>query len=183
MSLQCPRPHAMILFLDFDGVLHPDAAYKTANGHLELRAEGAFFMWVPYLVDVLADFPKVRIVLSTSWVRQLSFNRARRYLPAQLSDRVIGATYHSAMARQMDGFAVANPWDASSRYQQIARYVERAKISNWLALDDDDEGWPDAERNRLVCTDPSRGLSNPQTISQLRSALEQRVRMRGTAVN
>ena len=30
----------MILFLDFDGVLHPDAVYLRLNGEIELRADG-----------------------------------------------------------------------------------------------------------------------------------------------
>lgn len=66
----------MILFLDFDGVLHPDAAYlygKTPR----LNADGELFMWANLLVDALADQPDVQIVLSTSWVRLLSFKRAR----------------------------------------------------------------------------------------------------------
>lgn len=56
----------MILFLDFDGVLHPDAAFLV-KGRPTLKAEGQLFMWAPLLVDVLADFPEVQIVLSTSW--------------------------------------------------------------------------------------------------------------------
>lgn len=38
----------MILFLDYDGVLHPDAAYLV-KGRPELRAEGCVFMWAPIL--------------------------------------------------------------------------------------------------------------------------------------
>ncbi len=38
----------MILFLDFDGVLHPDAVYLTRRG-VELRAPGELFMWAPIL--------------------------------------------------------------------------------------------------------------------------------------
>lgn len=66
----------MILFLDFDGVLHSDAAYLV-NGRPTLKAEGELMMWVPLLEDALADFPEVQIVLSTSWARELSFSRAR----------------------------------------------------------------------------------------------------------
>ena len=87
----------MILFLDFDGVLHPDAVYLE-RGRPVLRADGEPFMWSCHLVDALASASHVRIVLSTSWARELRFARARDYLPAELRPRVIGATWHSGMA-------------------------------------------------------------------------------------
>ncbi len=36
----------MILFLDFDGVLHPDAALLV-NGRPTLKADGELMMWAP----------------------------------------------------------------------------------------------------------------------------------------
>ena len=87
----------MILFLDFDGVLHPDEAYLV-KGRPVLRAEGALFMWAPLLVGALKNYPGVQIVLSTSWARELRFTRARSFLPPELQQRVIGATWNSRMA-------------------------------------------------------------------------------------
>ncbi|MEQ6352809.1 HAD domain-containing protein [Ralstonia pseudosolanacearum] len=164
----------MILFLDFDGVLHPDAAY-CERGRPVLRAEGALFMWAPILVDIVAPFPALRIVLSTSWVRVLRFDRARSYLPRELQRRVIGATWHSAMARHPEGSHRINDWYATAtRYQQIVRYVERsgAAASEWLAIDDDDDGWEDVNRFRLIPTDGRFGLSVLKTQHELRSKLE-----------
>lgn len=89
----------MILFLDFDGVLHPDAVYLRLNGQVELRAEGALFMWAVRLAAALQSYPEVRIVLSTSWVRHLGFSRARKALPADLAAKVIGANWHSATGK------------------------------------------------------------------------------------
>lgn len=48
-----------VLFLDFDGVLHPDAAFLI-KGRPTLKTEGELFIWTPLLVDVLVDFPKVQ---------------------------------------------------------------------------------------------------------------------------
>lgn len=67
----------MILFLDFDGVLHPDAVYRE-RGRPVLRDQGELFMWSRRLVDVLVNRPDVRLVLSTSWAREFGFSRARR---------------------------------------------------------------------------------------------------------
>ena len=93
----------MILFFDFDGVLHPEAAFLV-KGRPTLKAEGELFMWAPPLIKTLADFPEVQIVLSTSWARELSFNRARQCLPAELRRRVIGSTWHSPMSFKREGF-------------------------------------------------------------------------------
>lgn len=158
----------MILFLDFDGVLHPDAVYLE-RGRPVLRADGELFMWSRHLVDALASAPHVRIVLSTSWARELRFARARDYLPAELRPRVIGATWHSGMATDDEHRPLGRDtwWDAATRYQQIRRYVDRAGITDWIAVDDKPEGWADADRDKLVATDSRLGLSAPSARARL----------------
>jgi hypothetical protein len=75
----------MLLFLDFDGVLHPDAVYLR-RGRAELGAEGQLFMWAHYLQAVVEE-ADVQIVLSTSWARHLLLNSAT----LSLSVRFFGA--------------------------------------------------------------------------------------------
>lgn len=53
----------------------------------------------------------------------------------------------------------------------IRRYLRRRHNVEWLALDDDDEGWGHADINRLICTDPEQGISNPETPWRLQMAL------------
>jgi len=154
----------MIIFLDFDGVLHPDSAYLV-NGRPVLRGDGELFMWTFLLSDLLAACPNVRIVLSTSWVRLLSFTRARSYLPEALQKRVIGATWHSRIEDYQR-------WDSASRYQQIRRYVNRAGLKNWIAIDDDGEGWSPADADRLIQTDGERGISDPAILLQIADKLK-----------
>jgi hypothetical protein len=144
----------MILFLDFDGVLHPGAAFHTKRG-IELRGEGELFMWSPILQKLLSECPQIQIVLSTSWVRQLDFKRAKKRLPESVQDRVIGATYHSSMESGPDSI----PWMERTRWQQIATYLSRNKVQDWIALDDDAAGWPDDQRHRLLYCDPQTGLA------------------------
>lgn len=159
------NPHRQVLFLDFDGVLHPDAVFHTSKG-LQLRSEGQLFMWAPLLVQALADQPQVSIVLSTSWVRQLGYHRARKYLPEAIQHRVIGATWHSTMARN---WADQSWWNGASRYEQISRHAARARLSDWLAIDDDTASWPvDAGHHLLPC-DGRLGLSQPGCIDSLRA--------------
>lgn len=158
-----------ILFLDYDGVLHRDAVYREHRRPV-LRGHGILFEWSGPLIDALAPHPEVKIVLSTSWSRVLGFSRARSALPPLLRERVVGATWHSAMSKnQITGFRVTTTWwDKVSRYRQIAAYVARGKIQNWLAIDDDGLDWPKEERDHLVWTDPERGLSDPSIEAELR---------------
>lgn len=167
----------MIVFLDFDGILHPDAAYLV-NGRPELRAEGELFMWCGHLVDVLSERPDVRIVLSTSWARHLGFTAARDYLPQSVANRVIGATWHSAMALGEGLYSSGSRltwWDLVARYEQIARWVSRYEQRHgafeWIAVDDDDRNWPENMRHRLVHANPDLGLSEPETRAALRRGL------------
>ncbi len=144
-----------ILFLDFDGVLHPDAAFMTRRG-VELRGPGELFMWTPILENLLADSPQIKVVLSTSWVRELGFRAAKKRLPESVQARVIGATWHSGEAK---GWPDQIEWDVLSRYEQVMRYCGRARLSDWIALDDDIAGWPDDQQHRLLRCDPNTGLA------------------------
>jgi len=155
-----------IVFLDFDGVLHPDEAYLV-NGRPVLKTTGQLFMWAPHLVEVLINFPDVEIVLSTSWARELSFSRARQYLPEVLRGRVIGSTWHSAMAKR-DGSSFPYVWwDEATRYQQIKRYAGRAGLTDWVAIDDQPEGWGADDLDKLVHTDSETGLSDARVLALL----------------
>lgn len=160
----------MIVFLDYDGVLHPDAVYRRLSGQIELRAPGELFMWAPILIEALAPYPDLCIVLSTSWVRELGFRRALGFLPDVIADRVIGATWHSAMSTATDGIIV---WDQQSRYDQISAHLTRQSVPlPWLAIDDDAAGWPSDRYQNLVHTDPMLGLSSTESQMRLKEQLK-----------
>jgi hypothetical protein len=62
-------------------------------------------------------------------------------------------------------------WDHATRYAQIHRYVQRASLTQWLAIDDQPEGWVDAHRQHLIHTHSDAGLSDPAVLNRLRAAL------------
>lgn len=164
----------MLLFLDFDGVLHQDSVYRPPGRGIELHAEGALMMHAPILEQILDDCDPaggVRIVLSTSWIRVIGFGRTVKYLPPGLQERVRGGTWHKEMRRQSGG---VDPFDYATRYEQIAQYVNRHAVINWLALDDlhsGDHGWPDDQLDHLVLTDGTLGLGSPLAQADLRGKL------------
>ena len=153
---------APILFLDFDGVLHPGKAHLV-DGKVVLKCDGiGLFEWAPILSDLLAPHPEIQIMLSTSWVEVFGLDDARDFLPDSLSERVIGATWTKR---------VRNEWKRCSRFEQIRRAAFREKIERWIAIDDDVLHWPQSWAERLVAADSDLGLGWQKTQDELRDRL------------
>jgi hypothetical protein len=160
------RKGGRVLYLDFDGVLHPEDVWRrpgwgpyvaTPPGH-------RVFEHADLLLELLRPYPDIRIVLSTSWVRVLgSVRKVARRLPPELRSRVIGATWHSSMSA--DGF------QEMPRGIQVWSDVRRRLPEAWLALDDDDAGWPAECRDHLVHTDAVLGISAPSVLAYLKEKL------------
>lgn len=120
-----------ILFLDIDGVLHPDPPQPDQC----LRS-------LPRLVAVLKDFPEVEVVISSLWRERLSLDELREIFPADLRDRIIGVT---PIAQRVDG------WLPARREGEILEWLAVAgrALKPWIALDD--AGWQFTQhRDRLV---------------------------------
>src|SRR5437016_14361462 len=84
-----------ILYLDYNGVLHDGMVIRNRKRGLYITTpERTFFEWMPILEDLLAPYPDVKIVLSTSWIRSLGFDATRQELSEGLRSRVIGSTFH-----------------------------------------------------------------------------------------
>ncbi len=76
----------MILFLDIDGVLHPDPA-PTRH----------YFCRLPLLEEILMDFDKVQIVISSVWrldwaEESEQIKGMREHFSLALKNRIVGAT-------------------------------------------------------------------------------------------
>jgi hypothetical protein len=166
----------VIVFLDFDGVLHPNEVYLSKDSLVELRGEGSLLMHVPVLERLLLPYPKARIILSTSWVRAVGFDNTIRHMQkliprSSLFNRIAGATWHTDMVK--DG---NDPFDDWTRFQQIHFHVRFNDVRNWLAIDDlydGGESWPEAHRERLVLTDSRFGLGSAEVQDELRTKLAQ----------
>lgn len=77
------------------------------------------------------------------------------------------------MAAPLAGFRMQLTWyDQATRYQQIKRYVGRAGLTYWIAVDDQPEGWTVEDEDKLVHTDGDLGLSDPAALALLISKLE-----------
>jgi hypothetical protein len=153
-----------VLYVDFDNVLHGHVLRFRAPPTLRPETPGqVLFENVPILVRLLEPYPDLKIVLSTSWVRELGFTRARAFLPTSLQQRVIGATFHKRYMRKEEFAQLA-------RYDQIIADVERRRPSRWLAIDDDIEGFPDL--THIVPMPLGLGLGAPAAAIELEQRLE-----------
>jgi len=165
---KAPRGKAgTLLYLDFDGVLHHEAVYQhpTKGPYIKTDAPGhQLFQHVPILEELLAPYPDVQIVLSTSWAVSPGFAKAAKKLPMELRQRCIGSTYHSAMDKFL--------FREAPRGMQVWADVLRRQPRAWLALDDDWLHWPKWALDNFVQTHPILGISAPE----VRSEIEQKMK-------
>lgn len=156
--------HRAVLYLDYDGVLHhEDVRWRPRVGAYMHATGFRLFEHANLLEELLRPFPELRIVLSTSWVMQYGCSKAAKRLPKGLRERVTGATFHSEMDRRI--------FESLSRGRQVIGDVERRRPDNWFALDDTDEGWPPAFRERVVITHERSGIAPPNVVARIQANL------------
>lgn len=110
----------MILFLDFDGVLHPRAPGKRLFSNLA-RLEA-----------MLREFEFVEVVITSTWREDMPFDKLQELFSPDIRPRIIGAT------PVMEIEFPAGP--AGSRQEEILSFLEQGNHKNrsWLALDDEE---------------------------------------------
>ena len=145
----------MILFLDFDGVMHPDRC----------PARTRLFEQAPRLAATLAPFPEVRIVLSTAWRNLVTFDQARGCLGSRLAARVCGSTPNTGT------FDARCELAAYHRHAECIQWlqVNAPRALPWLALDDR-PAWFAPYCQNLICCDPVVGF-DASVAARLASAL------------
>lgn len=157
------------LYVDFDGVLHHQAAmwhHKRGIYMNPLEAPGrSLFEWAHILEHMLEEFPNVQLVLSSTWCVKPGYSQSLQRLPANLRARFVGGTFH----RRHHG---ADPWileafRATPRWRQILADVERRLPRAWLALDDDVADWPEQLQPNLIACAGATGLSCPRVQHEL----------------
>ena len=125
----------MILFLDFDGVLHPEG-----EGHLP--NDGTDFCFLPRLEELLREFPHVRIVISSSWRERLAYPTLLKPFSEDIRARIIGTTPPrkfalSALGPRSHTSAVrlSSPFlpscEQSARLRELERQDREQGVRSW----------------------------------------------------
>lgn len=157
----------VILYVDFDGVLHHENViwHPTKGPVLHAPPSHRLFQHVDLLTEVIEPYPQLKIVLSTSWVLRHGYLRTANRLPLSLRNRVIGATFHSQMDKHL--------FRQSPRGMQVWADAIRRRPRDWLAIDDDYLHWPAWCRDKYIRTDEQLGISAPNVLREFRSKLKQ----------
>lgn len=147
----------MILFLDFDGVLHP---------HF-VRPGDQFESW-PRLEAVLIEHAHVEIVVSSSW-RTIPAAEWDQEVPESLRRRVVGRT--PVISRPLRARYPLDYEPEPIRFWEIQRYLKTTRQASrpWVALDDDETVFPPACPNLILCRD---GFGDDEE-RRLRAALQE----------
>ena len=156
----------MILFLDFDGVVHPTGESSPREGYWILY-RGPVFISGHVLAEILCPYrDQIDIAISSTWGASRSLDELKALLPAEVAERVNDAVHHQLPP--LEDFTRGHEID--SRYAEIAYYLTATSYSGkWLVLDDDDDGWLPEQRNHLVHAD--RDLGSEPVQRRLRDAL------------
>jgi hypothetical protein len=155
-----------VLYLDYDGVLHHENVRVSHKYGPFLQAPERYrlFQHAELLAELLAPYPQVQIVLSTSWAVNYGLTAASKKLPSELQARVIGGTFHNRFMHKQE-------FRDTHRGQQVAADVARRQPRDWLALDDDEEGWG-SNAHHHVLTHMYEGISDPEVLATFTKKLE-----------
>lgn len=125
-----------VLFLDFDGVLHPNCC-----------APDECFCLLPALAATIAPF-EIDIVISSSWRHHYSLRWIKKQFPAALRKRIVGTTGDSFPGTY-------------ARWREILEYLREHPAPDWRALDDFDFEFP-PDCPQLIYCDGGRGCQTKE---------------------
>ena len=142
-----------VIFLDFDGVLHPTnyLRFEEIDGELVL-AEDARCCWSETLWGLIGKYD-CQVVVHSSWRESYTLQSLKDLLPSELAKRVVAVTI------------------GGNRYKSILDYVENAEVIDYIILDDSADEFPIGCNELLLC-DGSTGLSSPEIQDRVKSFLE-----------
>ena len=136
----------MFLFLDFDGVLHPEFFHQGAE----------LFCHREKLETILRECPQVEIVISSTWRLTRSLAELQALFSRDIGTRIVGVT---------------PDWrDLPELHEVIGNYPRHVEVEGWLrqtnrvwerwvALDDRDY-WFSPFLPNLVRCDPAIGIDD-----------------------
>lgn len=110
------------LFLDFDGVLHPEFCHESRH-----------FSCLPFFEQVLRSTADVHVVVSSTWRQQYSTDQLRSRFSTDVAHRVIGVTPEYKDLVDVPDSLLG--YEREAECQAWLRTHDRA-VFPWLAVDD-----------------------------------------------
>jgi len=123
----------MILFLDFDGVLHPSPQHHST-----------MFCSLPLFEDWLRKHKHVNVVISSSWRDVMKLDVLKDIFSADLQERIID----KCPILPFDTLENEHHW----RYKEIMAWIAINKYEGpWVAVDDAVDAFPQRHPNLVAC--------------------------------
>lgn len=143
---------SVVLFLDFDGVLHPRGG-AMAGERFSKKSMLEGLLREPALLHIL-------VVISSTWREAYPLKSLISIFSEDIQPRIIGAA------------PILNDIDSAyQRYREIKAWLSHhPEVSRWVALDDAAGDFPQGRGLSGVFTDPDVGLENSD-IDSLRRLL------------
>ena len=146
-SAKLPVPPSRVLFLDFDGVLHP--TMEDLDDGSDACIATPLFGWLPVLAAALHRYPDVGITVQSTW-RYTHDDDELRELLGPLGVRFLGATPRGPRYESILWWLHLNPSFVSRRI-----------------LDDNPREFPEPPPAELILCHPHYGVSDPVVLAQL----------------
>jgi hypothetical protein len=148
----------MVLFFNFDGVLHPNAVQFEQNDTPVLDAPGhRLFESSKALAEVAGDFTELHLILNTWWTYRVGFDACLRHLPRALASRVAGSILpHASLCSTLP-----------NRILLTTKAADNSDVPV-LILDHADARYPKHLLHTTLLLEPQVGLADPQAVHAFR---------------
>ena len=172
-----------VLYLGISGVLHPSASlYELVDGGNPWDDGHRKYEAVPWLSRVLAGWPDVEIVLSSTQPWKHGLPRVLEHLGV-LAERVIGFTFEDLTKKALREVRTRGGATRLVKYSDedywrmnkadiVAAHVDWLQPQAWVAVDDEDILWPRRLADHVCIVDGCRGLLHPTEQDKLVTSLE-----------
>jgi hypothetical protein len=167
--VETDRRAGCIVFLDFDGVTHPDPCEP-----------GQLFRRLPLIEEVLREFETCQIVISSSWRVVHRLDEMRGFFAADIRYRVIDVTPEYCAPNGHQGSldfvqSAHRQWECEAwlHSKRLQLPQNRCAGPAWIAIDDRDY-WFRPGCGNLLVTDATTGFG-PDDALRLQAMLKQRM--------
>ncbi|MBL8354918.1 MAG: hypothetical protein JNM01_08790 [Delftia acidovorans] len=120
--MSMPSIEAPIVFLDFDGVLHPEFCHESKH-----------FCRLPLMEDLLRQASTCLVVISSTWRLQAPVEKLRKHFSPDIAERILGVTPSYPELREVPNTLLGYHRQAECR---AWLWANNAAHVPWLAVDD-----------------------------------------------
>ncbi|PKO26655.1 MAG: hypothetical protein CVU36_23480 [Betaproteobacteria bacterium HGW-Betaproteobacteria-9] len=152
MGVSMNTETAPVLFLDFDGVTHPDPC-----------GNASLFQSLPLIEAVLRRYPDVLVILSTTWRTTHPLDELKDLFSSDLAERVLSGT---PLLSLYDLAWYPVPLSARPRQREIEAWLHQNRSLDhpWVAIDDR-PWWFESECSNLLVTSRHTGFTESNVDS------------------